>query len=81
MVFYLRYFLSGLVCYPLLPQLRRKWVFGLTALYLLVPFTVPPADGVPTKKLFCTLCGTENLADARFCEKCGHAMHRDEGLG
>ncbi|MFB3148629.1 MAG: zinc-ribbon domain-containing protein [Thermodesulfobacteriota bacterium] len=31
--------------------------------------------------MFCTKCGIENLADARFCEKCGHAMHRDEGLG
>ncbi len=40
-----------------------------------------PADSVPTKKLFCTQCGIKNQSDARFCEKCGHAMHRDEGLG
>jgi len=32
-------------------------------------------------QMFCTKCGIENLAAARFCEKCGHAMHRDEGLG
>jgi hypothetical protein len=25
--------------------------------------------------MFCTKCGNKNLADARFCEKCGHAIH------
>ena len=28
--------------------------------------------------MFCTKCGIENLADARFCEKCGHVLYLSE---
>jgi len=27
----------------------------------------------------CTSCGTENLADARFCKQCGRALDQDDG--
>ena len=37
-------------------------------------------NNVSAAKLFCTQCGIQNLTIARFCWKCGHAMHRGEGL-
>lgn len=28
--------------------------------------------------MFCTQCGTNNTTDARFCQKCGHAMPQQQ---
>jgi len=42
-----------------------------------MPFTGPCASPiVPTMNanLFCTTCGASNLADARFCNRCGAAL-------
>ncbi len=39
------------------------------------PVAAPPAPIGP----FCTQCGTQNPAGARFCYQCGHALHAAAG--
>lgn len=42
----------------------------------------PPAPAETRKEgesaMFCTSCGTQNTADARFCKRCGHALDRSD---